>query len=228
MPVFPLDASRYHIGNSLTVDATTLRPSGTGPYGRHVNCSNNLVDIWNNPTQVCVTPIPDLYTPSFASDDWDIMILQPHRGDTAVDQANVVPNFIALEPGAHVFIYEPWGRLAEDMPIWDTNTALTETSQNFYSDLRARLDVLGVTYSRIPVGDIFFVLGNDVSLASLYRDNIHASVVDGRGIAAQATHFAIHRELSPDINITNPIFNTRIVEVFNSIGVFALNDYEVF
>jgi len=175
----------YAIGNSLTGDMIfTLEGRGfdgltrnaTPPTvtGVHLNCSQNLDRIWNNPEETCGFVESIGKYRDALSKPVDNVILQPFYGVTIAQEIQAIKNLIdytRINPenfDTRFFIYATWGTPIDGdsgqqfYNNWLTHQATLDgafiPSRSTYVLVQAELARLGYDVPLIPVGHTFVAM----------------------------------------------------------------------
>lgn len=184
----------------------------------HVDSSQALHSIWNNPMgkggiDAKRTPYND-FTNALTNYQWDALTLEPYlsQGATLGSDKEAISNFITLANEANsvktFYVYQVWPRQSwgNYTEYWNLNTEYTDNittrpTKKYYESLmnwaHSTYTTQGIPVLEIPTGEVWnnINLGiesgyiTEITMADMYRDDLHASGPIGRYVAA-ATVFS--------------------------------------
>lgn len=245
-----VQASSYHIGNSLTWDALEGVRAVTGTdleAGYHIRCGGSLPYIWGHPTDTCLPSVPSYgtFNDALPNHNWDAVTIQPYFDSTLAIDTVTINQFIGLtrsrpENSQTVFyVYETWpqtiwGQYGDvwNTPAVDEDDTLTWQRRGYFEHLYNRIDNSTDAIVRsIPVGEVLYQLSLQLDINDFYRDEIHLSEL-GRYVAGATFQAVIAKTnpfnalpqsaLEPDLY---PIINETILQVVFSDVRTGLTDF---
>jgi hypothetical protein len=171
----------YSIGNSHTWD---FRPSSDFlkmadvlgvdiKNGWHINCGQNLENIWDKPGQTCVELSEyGVYRDAIENQEWDAITLQTFTGDTGKGEKEAVGKILDLINSSinwdcNVFIYCTWPKnTAEKLgdfnyaKVWHrdyhANDTLGLLSEKYFNYLENSIGKSSDKVKFIPVGRVLY------------------------------------------------------------------------
>jgi hypothetical protein len=230
----------FFIGNSLTAD---MGPSefkkicalNNKPFkvGFHIRPLSTLKQIWENPHDVAKRHFDqrfgtfDIALKRFS---WDILVLQPFKGDTLAETKTYIGKYIALVRKNYikplkVYIYQGWPVLNDAYSeLWTSTVRVSDESvfernRAMYAvllhELRAEHSFQDVSFDLIPIGEALFNIdqmiggGNSKSgltdISQLYRDKIHLDLKLGRLVALLSVYRAIMNRPSASVTVSDSV-----------------------
>lgn len=256
----------YHIGNSLTNDGLGNNSGNvqTGTYGleamgdlygydyslsMHIDTSQGLTSIWDNPAGVDVkrTPYGD-FTNALTNYQWDAVVLEPYRkpSETLGTDKAAITNFINLthsnpaNANTIFYIYQVWPQQSYGnyTTYWNSaspnvDSTLVRPMRQYYDNLMAwardTYNANGTIIREVPTGEVWNRINlaieageiTGITMADLYRDDLHASGPLGRYVAAATVFATLFQQ---DVNGMVPppaqfgtIFPQSLYDQFNRI-----------
>ena len=246
--------SSFHIGNSLMNDGLGNNDGNvqTGTFGleaiadgygyadytlaMHIDASQNLTSIWDNPDGVGVGGVDATrqpygnYAQALSNYHWDHVLLEPYlansptlpNGSTIGADKIAIANFINLtrqnpsNQDTVFYVYQVWPRQSwgnySDYWLYE-QTVTDETAtrprrqlyDHFMSWAHETYDPQGILVREIPVGEVLNRINlmiesgeiTGITMADLYRDDLHASGPLGRYVAAVTNYATMFQQ---DVN----------------------------
>lgn len=195
----------FHVGNSLTYDglgnetndffgleAIAAQAGITLEAANHVDNSQPLFSIWNDPNGVGENGVDDTVDPygkylnALPNFEWDRVVLQPHfsGGSTLGSDKSSIQSFIDLthqnqaNSDTDFYIYQTWPRqqiwpyLSEwAAPVVNVNSSSTEMRREYFDHLMGWVEQTykfsGTRVRMIPAGEVFYELAKLIDSGSL-------------------------------------------------------------
>ena len=193
-------ASVFLIGNSLTWDTI---PSKLDGYVRwHVDCGKSLPYITAHPEHPCVST-SRLWPEALTTAEYDFVTVQPHYGSTLMEDADVISDWVALQPNAVFILHTGWARhekLVDEYGDQDPAGPLTH-SPAYIAALKAELSrrFPDCEFRQTMCTELLHQVQRDIEagqaplneLSELYRDAIHMTTSGGRYLMHNAMRAAL-------------------------------------
>jgi hypothetical protein len=249
--------SSYHIGNSLMndglgnsvndkhgIEAITEAHGQQLQLGYHIDSSQAMHSIWNNPNGVGsggIDLVTEPYTAALTNHNWDAVLLEPYlsQSSTFGSDKETVGNFIDLIDNSQtaVYVYQVWPRQSwgnygdywtSPIAVVNDSTA-TRPKRDFYSALLPvlRLENPGKLIRQVPTGEVWYQLSElidagsitEVTMANLYRDDLHGSGL-GRYIAAATIFSTLYRQPVtelPPVEFFGTTYSPELYHLINNV-----------
>lgn len=179
----------YFIGNSLTWDALPSYFGETTSW--HVDCGKNLRYIYQHAAKPCVES-SKLWPEAMRAGHLDFVFVQPFYGTTLEDDAQVISEWMQMQPKATFVIHTGWAphdKVRMERESKSDGNEMTHCHE-YFEKLRSQLqsELKDRTILITACSDLINAIDADVTakrsplskLADLYRDEIHMNEAAGR------------------------------------------------
>ena len=215
----------FMIGNSLTWDTTPSLIDGNVDW--HVFCNRNLDYIYNNPGDHCVGT-STRWDDALVNNQYDFVTVQPFTGTTLQQDADIIAEWMTLQPDAQFVIHPGWASHTNYEAVYTAGNPdnMMRANPEYIGDLIAELEgrFPGRTLLNSGSHEILWSIHQDIEngigpfndLSDLYRDNVHMTYNYGRFLMNNAMRHTLGQSLRQNQQLDQEIvgyLNSKVLGV---------------
>ena len=200
----------FLVGNSLTWDTVPAWLDGNVQWD--IYCNRNLDYIYKNAGNSCVGTATD-WDDALYNNQYDWVVVQPFTGTTLQQDADIIDEWMSLQPDAQFVIHPGWASHTNYASVYNAGNPdnMMRANPAYIGDLIAELESRNSGRSLVHTGshEILWSIYQDIeagvgpfdSLSDLYRDNVHMTYNYGQYMMNNAMRHTLGQSLNQNQNL---------------------------